>query len=37
MATIPPCFGDLGKAARDLFDKEFSKEISTYSISSCSS
>lgn len=25
MAAIPPCFGDLGKSARDLFEKEFGK------------
>ena len=23
MANYPPCFGDLGKSARDLFEKEF--------------
>ena len=27
MATIPPSFGDLGKSARDLFEKEFGKEV----------
>lgn len=25
MSAVPPSFGDLGKSARDLFDKEFSK------------
>ncbi len=23
MAAVPPSFGDLGKSARDLFDKDF--------------
>ena len=26
MSAVPPSFGDLGKSARDLFDKEFSKD-----------
>lgn len=25
--AVPPAFGDLGKAARDLFDKEFGKTL----------
>lgn len=26
MAKIPPSFGDLGKSAKDLFDKDFGKD-----------
>ena len=27
MSAVPPSFGDLGKSARDLFDKEFGKDL----------
>ena len=30
MSAVPPSFGDLGKSARDLFDKEFSKDVYLY-------